>query len=292
VTLSVDDRTGTGDGVLERFLADIVVDDYAAGAGAGGGDDPPGGPSREGSSAGVVLSVLVALLIGVMIAAALANTRLSSADRQQTRAALSERISTLATAIDARQLLVDQRATDVQALQDRLLAASQDGPATADTIARLSAAAGATPLSGPGITVTIDDAPDAEAGSLNRVLDRDLQDIVNVLWQSGAEGIAINDQRLTGTSAIRAAGEAILVNYQPLARPYRVAAVGALRAATEGSRLQRLIRELTRDYGLAADLREGDVALPAGEVRSPRFASTVPGRAAVASTDSGGGVGS
>ena len=36
----------------------------------------------------------------------------------------------------------------------------------------------------------------------------------------------INGQRLTATSAIRFAGEAILVNYRPLVPPYAVTAIG------------------------------------------------------------------
>ena len=64
-------------------------------------------------------------------------------------------------------------------------------------MADLAARAGTGVLAGPGVTVTIDDAADAEAGSLNRVLDRDLQDIVNVLWRMGASGVAVNGQRLT-----------------------------------------------------------------------------------------------
>ncbi len=120
----------------------------------------------------------------------------------------------------------------------------------------------------------VDDAPDAEAGSLNRVLDRDLQDIVNVLWRSGATGVAVNDQRLTATTAIRAAGEAILVNYQPLTRPYRVYAVGTSTSGTGDSGLERLLDGLSTDYGLVTEMTTGDVALPAGELRSPRFAST------------------
>jgi uncharacterized protein YlxW (UPF0749 family) len=58
------------------------------------------------------------------------------------------------------------------------------------------------------------------------VLDRDLQVVVNGLWAAGAEGITINGQRLTALSAIRSAGEAILVDYRPLSPPYVIQAVG------------------------------------------------------------------
>ena len=41
---------------------------------------------------------------------------------------------------------------------------------------------------------------------MSRVLDVDLQGVVNGLWASGAEAIAVNGQRLTGLTTIRAAG--------------------------------------------------------------------------------------
>ena len=138
MTLPVDDRRGGGNGVLERFLADIVVDDYAdtrseAGDNAAGdnavgdnaaGDTEPG--SRRSDRSTVVVAVLVAAVIGVVIAGALVNTRLSSAERQQTRSALVDRITAVTQTVAERQVLVDERAARVQAQQDALLAASQD----------------------------------------------------------------------------------------------------------------------------------------------------------------------
>mgnify|MGYP006206322601 CR=1 FL=1 len=53
-----------------------------------------------------------------------------------------------------------------------------------------------------------------------------LQDIANALWSAGAEAVAINGQRLTATSTIRAAGGAILVGFRPVTGPYEVSAIG------------------------------------------------------------------
>jgi uncharacterized protein YlxW (UPF0749 family) len=58
------------------------------------------------------------------------------------------------------------------------------------------------------------------------VQDHDLQDVVNALWASGAEAVSINGLRLTAQTAIRSAGEAILVDFRPLSPPYTVRAVG------------------------------------------------------------------
>lgn len=70
------------------------------------------------------------------------------------------------------------------------------------------------------------DSLDIDKLDLARIYDSDVQLLVNALWASGAESIAINNRRLTSTSAIRSAGDAILVNYQPLLPPYKIAAIG------------------------------------------------------------------
>lgn len=253
------------DGVLERFLAEMVADDYPT----------PGTPpdvSRARPVGGRLLSATVLALIGVLIVVAVISTRSSDAQRQSTRAALAERVSTLSSSVDAKQAQVDEQTAAVDALREQVLTAG-DAQSLTDATDALAASAAAAPLSGPGITVTVDDAADAGVDSLNRVLDRDLQDIVNALWRGGAAGIAVNDERLMATTAIRSAGEAILVNFQPLTRPYRITAVAPVDGSIDTTGATALLSGLTADYGLVADLAAGDVALPAGTVRPLRFAT-------------------
>jgi uncharacterized protein YlxW (UPF0749 family) len=73
--------------------------------------------------------------------------------------------------------------------------------------------------------IVVDDSDDA-GDNRQVVLDTDLQLLVNGLWASGAEAVAINGQRLTSLSSIRVAGDAITVNLQSLTRPYVVTALG------------------------------------------------------------------
>ena len=53
-----------------------------------------------------------------------------------------------------------------------------------------------------------------------------MRSVVNELWSDGAEAIAVNGIRLTPTSAIRFAGDAVLVDFQPITSPYRIDAIG------------------------------------------------------------------
>ena len=91
--------------------------------------------------------------------------------------------------------------------------------------------AGVKSISGPGYKITINDATktdslDFQQVNLAKVFDTDLQLVTNALWASGAQAISINNQRISTTTAIRSAGEAILVNYRPLLPPYEITFIG------------------------------------------------------------------
>ncbi len=261
------DRGPETDGLLESFLAQVVVDDYGL---------VPAQEARGVRGTRGWLAIGMAVVIGILIAAALFTARASDAERQQTRAGLAERVSALSASVAERQSSVDQQGAAVDRLETGLLDSTLT-ESDADRLETLRTGAGTMPLNGAGLSVTIDDARDAQAGSLNTVLDRDLQDIVNALWEMGSTGVAINDQRLTNATAIRSAGGAILVNYQPLTRPYRIAAVGPMATDGADSGLRNLLTRLSADYGLVTDVTPGDIALPAGELRLPRYASTPEG---------------
>ena len=138
---------------------------------------------------------------------------------------------------------------------------------------------GAVEVHGPGVKLVVNDAKEAASGGdgdpretsgfsdTGRVRDRDMQRVVNGLWESGAEAVSINGQRLTALSAIRAAGDAILVDNKPLVPPYTVLAVG------DGQRLSTRFQDsadglylhaLQENYGIRTGISvEDDLRLPA-----------------------------
>nr|WP_281353443.1 DUF881 domain-containing protein [Phytoactinopolyspora mesophila] len=124
---------------------------------------------------------------------------------------------------------MDSLQSEISDLEDTLLRQSATGQQLRDRLQLLRSAAGTMPVSGPGVAVVLDDAEDVEAAEnpqLARVLDVDLQLVVNGLWTAGAEAISINGQRLTALSGIRGANNMIHVNHQPLKPPYAVWAIG------------------------------------------------------------------
>lgn len=174
----------------------------------------------------VVLTV-VAGVLGLTVAAGVVALRAPSPSAVQARSLLEDRITEQSARLE--QLRTDNAAVSAQitALQEQALDA---GSAQLLGLLRTdSAVTGATPVTGPGVRVTVSDAPADPAGHLPddaRVQDFDLQVVVNGLWEAGAEAVAVNGNRLTATTAIRSAGSAILVDVVAVTGPYVVEAIG------------------------------------------------------------------
>lgn len=116
------------------------------------------------------------------------------------------------------------------------------------------------------------DSLDIDKLDLARIYDSDVQLLVNALWANGAESIAINNRRLTSTSAIRSAGDAILVNYQPLLPPYKIAAIGSRKIKEDivkNADFQDL-QFVVKTYGLSFKMSEfKEITMPATGVSLP-----------------------
>jgi len=234
----------------------------AAGAAAGGGGDAATSGRRRGP--GLVVGVLTATLL-IVIAAVQAHVR--APDAARTRADLVASVGRQTRAIGDLSRQVTQLRAAVARLRDASLAGSTSGAALSAQIGRQELASGALPVNGPGLRVTLNDAPSSDTAR-NRVLDRDLQAVVNALWAAGAEAVAINGQRLSAQSAIRQAGDAILVDFQPLRPPYVVQAIGdpvGMETTFAQSAAAARMRSYVQLYGLRfAYARASSLDVPAG----------------------------
>lgn len=157
------------------------------------------------------------------------------------------------------------------------LAQRDDGSTKAED-ARLKAlerAAGTTKLSGRAVSVTLDDAPpnatanpgypDPQPNDLV-IHQQDLQAVVNALWQGGAGGIKVMDQRLISTSAVRCVGNTLILQGRVYSPPYKITAVGdpaKLQRALDASPAIQNYLLYVKAYGLGwkVDEREA-VTLP------------------------------
>ena len=180
--------------------------------------------------------VVAALVTGLLLTLGAVALRTPSSSAITAKANLVSQIETRRAAVEKQGTQLRAMQAEVDKLQAQAL--GQDESSLQTRLAALTLASGAEPVRGPGITVVLDNAPGSDGNSADgnprtdaqkddgTVFSKDLQVVVNGLWEAGAEAISVNGQRLTSTSAIRFAGEAIPVNYRPLARPYRFTVLG------------------------------------------------------------------
>jgi uncharacterized protein YlxW (UPF0749 family) len=142
--------------------------------------------------------------------------------------------------------------------------------------------AGLSPVRGPALRVTLDDSSlnTPIAGNVNDLVihSQDVQAVVNALWRSGAEAIAINDQRLVATSAVLCVGNTLLLDGTVHSPPYVVVAIGATRPAFDDDPLVRRLRHDADVVHLGFSVeRLADLTVPAfGRPVTLKFASATP----------------
>jgi uncharacterized protein YlxW (UPF0749 family) len=172
-----------------------------------------------------------------------------------------------------------QELADLQAQVQRLTqqAGSRDG-AVAAAQAQGDAgtlSAGLVGLSGPGVEITLDDAPTRSDGVLPAgatpddlvIHQSDVQAVVNALWASGADGVAIMGKRLVATSAVRCVGNVLLLQGRTYSPPFVVTAIGsgaAVRSQLSASREVGILQQAVDAYGLTFGVRDRSaITLPA-----------------------------
>ncbi|WP_345981613.1 DUF881 domain-containing protein [Streptomyces sp. DSS69] len=256
--------------LLNNVMDHSLDEGYAEASARRRADGSAGLPRTLRSKLGLAAGLVVAALVVTLGAA---EARVSAPVVAKEREELIDRINAETQAADTLESDVDKLRSDVGERQRKAL--ERHGGDQGELVALLS---GATPVEGPGVKLVVDDAKNTDQGGggpresssfadTGRVRDRDMQRVVNGLWESGAEAIAINGQRLTALSAIRAAGDAILVDNRPLVPPYTVLAVGdgkSLAAAFRDSADGQYLNALKESFDIRTTLSDqAEVRLPA-----------------------------
>jgi uncharacterized protein YlxW (UPF0749 family) len=161
-----------------------------------------------------------------------------------------------------------QAATLAAAKSDsRVAAVRAEGQAVADD-------AGLVPVTGPAVSVALDDAPPLpgkEQGSVPPdylvVHQQDVQAVVNALWAGGAEAMTLQGQRVISTSAVRCVGNTLLLQGVVYSPPYVVAAIGdqaRLKAALDAAPDIVIYKQYVNAYKLGYLVKsESPVTMPA-----------------------------
>jgi uncharacterized protein YlxW (UPF0749 family) len=128
--------------------------------------------------------------------------------------------------------------------------------------ADLGGRVGLSALTGPGLSVTLDDAPRVNSGESRPgnptpddlvVHEQDVLAVINALWAGGADAVSVMGDRIVATSAVRCAGNTLLLHGAVYSPPFVIAAIGdpeRLRRALDESRGVQLFESYVAAYGL------------------------------------------
>lgn len=177
----------------------------------------------------------------------------------------------LVDVVRARNREVRQRAAAVRQLQDQVDSlTAQAAPGNAEVArlraeaARLAPSVGTQAVTGPALSVSLDDAK-RTAASLSPgytaddivVHQQDVQSVVNALWAGGAEAMMVQDQRVISTSAVRCVGNTLILQGRVYSPPYVIQAIGdeaGMRAALDGSKKVQDYRDYANFFGLGYEV--------------------------------------
>lgn len=185
-------------------------------------------PASTGSR--TLLLLVTAVIFGLLLTVAALTLRTPDPLASRARLELVARVEAAQAEGDAEAQQVEALRAEIFELEQRA-AASDAGPSASDALLAAGAQAGALAVRGPGLVITMADAPRPapEVQPVDppaRVNARDITLVVNGLWAGGAEAVSVNGHRLTSTSAIRYAGQAIIVDFRGLTPPYEIRAIG------------------------------------------------------------------
>lgn len=211
-------------------------------------------PLRASLSAALVLCLAGLLFV--------ANARLTSGEESRHPENFGELVEQESDRGDDLFTEVERLRTSVKELT--LLANAQVPRVAPEIAARSGVTTGLAPVVGPGVSVTLQDAPasriqpeDVSPDDLV-VHQEDLEGVINALWAGGAEAMTLAGQRVTTLSAFRCVGNVLSLHGRVYSPPYEVRAIGdpdALMDALDASEPVSIYRQYVEYYGLGWEAR-------------------------------------
>lgn len=240
--------------LLTRIIESSLDSDYQAAA----LQPPSEGRRRSGA-------LIALLLFGLLVGVAIVQTTRQADSASAGRAALVQEIGVRRARLAAQQRRLDRLTADVTQLTGTVNDLGDRLNAVRRRSDRLGQQTGFAAVSGPGLTVTVSDAPGVDAAGAVRA--EDLAILVDALYNAGAEAVSINDQRLTALTSLHNSGNSIGIDQVSLKSPYVVKALGEprtlaprLQESTHGLRWVNLVAQL--GFGFEV-LEQRRVVLPA-----------------------------
>ena len=196
--------------------------------------------------------VAVLFILGFLLVTAANVTRVGRRASEPRKTQLIRLIESRRSQVGDLDAAVKKLRGQVATATRRAAVASRSDSSRAAAANRLALLAGTPAVEGSGVVVRLGDSsrPASNDANAGRVQDVDIQLMVNALFAAGADAISINGNRVVATTAIRSAGDTVVVNFRPLRPPYRIDAIGADLAQFDNSEIADRFHHWTRLFGL------------------------------------------
>src|SRR5258708_35974877 len=179
---------------------------------------------------GIVGVAAVALATGFLLAGQVKAQLLTPSNQVARNQALVRSVQDLEKTNESSRAKIAALRAAIDTLE---AAAAQQSAGTNDLrsqVADLRAHAGLTAVDGPGVDLDLGNgppAPDQGGGTGYLVNYQDVQDLVNLVFASGAEAVSVSGRRITPLSAFSGSAGQVIIDQGPrLTAPIKVFAVG------------------------------------------------------------------
>lgn len=222
---------------------------------------------------GLFLLAITALGFGLLAATQLKAELLVPSNRVARSAALVRTAQQLERVNRDESVRVSSLREDVNGLESAAARRSDSVRRLQEQVAEARAHAGRAGLRGPGVTVDLASgrpAPDPQNPTSYLVGFTDIEDVVNLLFESGAEAVAVNGRRVTPATFFAGAPGTVLIDQGlPISSPLRVVAVGnraQMEQALGDSSALGDLRNRQRRFGIGfAYAGAPDLSVPASD---------------------------
>lgn len=232
---------------------------------------------RRRPSAWRALVVVAAALAGLLFATSAETARGFDLRGSAARTRLTDLIAAQQRAVDTLDATAARLRDDVEAGTAEAARGNSEVSALSKANDALGVPVGLAALRGPGVSVSLDDAPRLAPGEQRPgeptpddlvVHEQDVLAVINALWAGGADAVMVMGERIIGTSAVRCVGNTLLLHGNVYSPPFVVGAIGdqaRLTRALDESRGVQLFRSYVAAYGL------GYVVEPIDQVDIPAY---------------------
>lgn len=179
--------------------------------------------------AGIAVLAVIAMATGFVLAGQVKTQLLTPSNQVARYRALILSVQELEATNARSRMDIEALRSQIDSLEADAAARSAATQGLRGQVDELRAHAGLVAMQGPGVEVDLRNgvANGGVSGTAYLVNFEDVQDVVNLLFANGAEGVAVSGRRITPLTALSgSAGQVVIDQGPPLTSPIQVVAVG------------------------------------------------------------------